>query len=57
MIGETVEGALGLLERASPPFSAENVDGAIRFTRAPHFAISGDVDDEQTGDRQWQISF
>jgi hypothetical protein len=57
MIGETVGGELGLLESASPPFSVEEVNGTIRFTRAPHFSISGDAHDDDTGGRQWQISF
>jgi hypothetical protein len=57
MIGETVGSSLGLLESASPPFSFEEVDGSVRFTRAPHFSISGDAHDDETGGRQWQISF
>jgi hypothetical protein len=57
MIGETIGGALGVLESASPPFGVEEVDGTVRFTRAPHFAISGDAHDDETGGRQWQISF
>lgn len=57
MIGETVGGELGLLERASPPFGAQKVDGTINFTRAPHFSIQGDAEDLNVGDRQWQISF
>jgi hypothetical protein len=57
MIGETVGGELGLLERASRPFGVQKVDGTIRFTRAPHFSIQSDAEDLKTGDRQWQISF
>ena len=57
MIGETIGSALGLLERASPPFGFERADGTIRFQIAPHFSIRGDVEHDQTGDRQWQISF
>jgi len=56
-IGETIGGELGLLERASPPFTVQRVDGAIRFGLAPHFSLRGDADDDETGDRQWQISF
>ena len=56
MIGETIGGELGLLERASPPFGVEEIDGTIRFTRAPHFSIDDKADDD-TGGRQWQISF
>lgn len=55
-IGETVGGELGLLQRASPPFGFQRVDGTIRFTLAPHFSILGDAEDDHTGDRQWQIS-
>ena len=57
MIGETIGGELGLLERASPPFGVEKVDGTIRFSLAPHFSIRGDAENDNMGDRQWQISF
>jgi hypothetical protein len=57
MIGPQIGGALGLLERASTPFGFRMVDGAVRFQRAPHFSIRGDAAHEDTGDRQWQISF
>jgi hypothetical protein len=56
MIGETIGGELGLLERASPPFGVEEIGGTILFTRAPHFSIDDEVDDG-TGGRKWQISF
>jgi hypothetical protein len=57
MIGETIGGSLGLLERASPPFTVSQVDGTVRFGLAPHFSLRGDVTRDETGDRQWQISF
>lgn len=57
MIGETVGGELGLLERASPPFGVQRIDGTIRFSLAPHFSIRGDAEHDGMGDRQWQISF
>ena len=57
MIGETIGGELGLLERASPPFTVERVNGEVRFGLAPHFSLRGDADHNDTGDRQWQISF
>ena len=57
MIGEKIGGELGLLERATPPFGIERVDGTIRFSRAPHFSIREDREDDDTGERQWQISF
>ena len=57
MIGETIGGALGLLERASPPFTVQRVDGTVRFGLAPHFSIRGDARLDDMGDRQWQISF
>ena len=56
MIGESIGGELGLLERATPPFTAEHVDGTLRFGLAPHFSLNDD-DHDGTGDRQWQISF
>jgi hypothetical protein len=57
MIGETVGGEIGLLERASPPFTVQRVDGTIRFGLAPHFSLHGDSEHDDMGDRQWQISF
>jgi hypothetical protein len=56
-IGETIGGELGLLERASPPLGFQRIDGAIRFQLAPHFSIRGDIEQDTTGGRQWQISF
>ena len=56
-IGETIGGELGLLARATPPFGFQRVDGTIRFQLAPHFSIRGDDELDDTGDRQWQISF
>jgi len=55
-IGETVGGELGMVERASPPFGVRKVDGMLRFELAPHFSIGGDVENTDTGDRQWQIA-
>jgi hypothetical protein len=57
MIGETISGELGMIERASPPFGIRKVDGMIQFELAPHFSIGGHEEDTDTGDRQWQISF
>ena len=57
MIGEAVGGEIGLVERAIPPFGVQRVDGTIRFSLSPHFSIRGDHEHDETGDRQWQISF
>jgi hypothetical protein len=57
MIGETIGGELGLLERASPPFTVQRVDGTVSFGLAPHFSLRGDAQHDEMGDRQWQISF
>ena len=57
MIGESIGGELGLLERATPPFTVQHVDGTLRFGLAPHFSLNDDADHDGTGDRQWQISF
>ena len=57
MIGESVGGELGLLQRATPPFTVEHVDGKLRFGLAPHFSLDDDHAHDGTGDRQWQISF
>jgi hypothetical protein len=56
-IGETIGGELGLLERATPPFGFQRLDRTIRFQLAPHFSIRADIELDDTGDRQWQISF
>lgn len=56
-IGETIGSELGLVERATPPFGFQKIDGTIRFQLAPHFSLRGDVELDETGDRQWQISF
>ena len=48
-IGETIGGELGLLERASPPFGFQMIDGAVRFQLAPHFCIRGDAANERHG--------
>ena len=37
--------------------SLSRVDGTVRFGLAPHFSLDGDTPLEDTGDRQWQISF
>ena len=58
MIGETVGGELGLLERASPPFGV--AEGRRRRSASAWrrtSRIRGDAEDDDTGDRQWQISF
>jgi hypothetical protein len=56
MIGETVGGELGLLARAIPPFGFYRVDGEVRFQLSPHFAIHDDIEDDDIGGRQWQVS-
>jgi len=57
MVGESIGGELGLLQRATPPFTVARVDGALRFGLAPHFALDDDHEHDRTGERQWQISF
>jgi hypothetical protein len=57
MIGEAIGGELGLLERATPPFTVESIGGKLRFGLAPHFSLNDDDHHDGTGDRQWQISF
>lgn len=57
MVGDTMDSAFGILERASPPFRARRTDGLTRFELAPHFSARAHDDVEDTGDRQWQISF
>jgi hypothetical protein len=57
MIGESIGSELGLLPRATPPFTVEHVDGKLRFGLAPHFSLDDDHAHDGTGDRQWQISF
>ncbi|XIA65012.1 serine protease [Bradyrhizobium sp. TZ2] len=57
MIGESIGGELGMIERATPPFTVQHVDGTLRFGLAPHFSLNDDADHDGTGDQQWQISF
>lgn len=56
MVGDSLGGALGLLERSIPPLTSRTVDGMVRFELSPHFSIHGHDDDEHLGERQWQIS-
>jgi hypothetical protein len=56
MIGEAAGGELGLLARAVPPFVFNRVDGKVRFQLSPHFAIHDDIEDDDIGGRQWQVS-
>ncbi|WP_247408869.1 serine protease [Bradyrhizobium sp. 76] len=56
-VGEAIGSEIGLVERATPPFGFQKVDGTIRFQLSPHFSLRGDVELDETGDRQWQISF
>lgn len=54
-IGEALESPRGMMGGMVPPFTARNVDGALRFELSPHFGIHDDEHDEM-GSAQWQIS-
>jgi hypothetical protein len=56
MVGDSLGGALGLIEKNIPPLISRVVDGSLRFELSPHFGIHDHDDDEQQGERQWQIS-
>ena len=57
-IGETIGGELGMIERASPPFGVQQVDGIDPLRTARRiFRIGGDRARRRHGRPQWQISF
>ncbi len=55
-IGHTSEGQKGMIGARVPPITAERREGTVRFLLSPHLHIAGDDHDEETGERQWQIS-
>jgi hypothetical protein len=48
----------GILATHVPPVIVESEGDAVRFHLAPHLHLSeeSDIDDEESGERQWQIS-
>jgi hypothetical protein len=57
MIGESIGGELGMVERALTPFAVRREDGKLRFELMPHFSIAGAAARTDMEDRQWEISF
>ncbi len=58
-VGSLNGSAKGLLGTQVPPVLADSgADGLVHFRLAPHMHLSEDhqVEEEQTGERQWQIS-
>ena len=56
-IGDSIAGgAAGLLEKSIAPMtSSRMVDGTVHFGLSPHIGIRSD-EDEEMGERPWQIS-
>ena len=40
-----------------PPLTAETRDGAVSFKLSPHLKIVDDEPEDDTGERQWRISY
>jgi hypothetical protein len=56
-IGLVQEGELGLIGDRMPPLVARKVNGTLRLELSPHLRLSEEDGDDDTGDRQWAISF
>ncbi len=55
-IGLTAESRKGMIGSHVPPLSAEARDGVVQFMLSPHLRIADHGADDETGERQWQIS-
>ncbi|HKY22025.1 MAG TPA: hypothetical protein VJM31_12480, partial [Vicinamibacterales bacterium] len=56
-VGGIVGSAHGLIGSMVPPMTVDDDGALVRFQLSPHLHLSEDTQMEQTGDRQWQISF
>ena len=56
-VGRIVGSAHGLIGSMVPPLTVDDDGALVRFQLSPHLHLSEDTQMEQTGDRQWQISF
>lgn len=56
-VGGIVGSARGLIGSMVPPVIVDDDGPLVRFQVSPHLHLSEDEQLEQTGDRQWQISF
>jgi hypothetical protein len=56
-VGPASAAAFGLLPERTPPVTAVENDGAVRFRLSPRFHICGEApEEEQSGARQWELS-
>ena len=55
-VGTLVGSAKGLMGSMVPPMTAEDDGELVRFQLSPHLSLSQDEPEEETGERQWQIS-
>ena len=56
-VGQAVGGHKGLIGARMPPLTADSSGGTVEFRLSPHLKIAGDDPDEDSGGRQWQISY
>jgi len=56
-VGGIVGSAHGMIGSMVPPMTADDDGALVRFKLSPHLHLSQDEQLEQTGERQWQISF
>jgi len=56
-VGRLVGSARGLIGSMVPPVTVDDDGALVRFQLSPHLHLSEGHQLEQTGDRQWQISF
>lgn len=57
MIGKAVCGSLGLMKRTAPPITAPAQDGLVRVRLAPHLSIHEAKYADESGEKQWLMSF
>ena len=55
-IGLTAESRQGMIGSHMPPLTAEAKGGMVQFMLSPHLKVADDDPDDETGERQWQIS-
>ncbi len=55
-IGLTAENRMGMIGSHVPPLTAEANGGVVQFMLSPHLKVADDDPDDDSGERQWQIS-
>ena len=56
-VGAIVGSPHGLIGSMVPPVTVSDDGALVKFQLSPHLHLSEEKQLEQTGDRQWQISF